>query len=224
MQPAAVDGEFADVLVVHGTAHLEHRDPAPHLAVDFDVSEQDDGIGQRGDVRLRHRRAACERGRCCRKEPGNLLVLDKGGHADDELAEATDGAHALKGGEAVHRDPVRPEFGNEILDGDQMIFQTRRLRIDTVDLEFALRFHLLEVDAPANRIAEKLLAALFECQQQTALIAVDAAGQELRREQRLARAGRPGDEHNRVAEEAAAAQAVEVGVARGNAQVGRALL
>ena len=49
-QPAGVYGEAADVLVVVGTAQLEHRDGALDLALHLEIFHQDDAVHDDGDV------------------------------------------------------------------------------------------------------------------------------------------------------------------------------
>src|SRR5205823_12507750 len=71
---------------------------------------------------------------------------------------------------------------------------------------------------------EELLAALLEPEQQAALLVVDPPGDELRAHQRLAGPGGTRDQDDGVAEEAAAADRVELDIPRCDAQVRRLLL
>ena len=118
----------------------------------------------------------------------------------------------FQGREAVDRDAMGSEVIDLLLDPDQMILQGRRLRVFADDAEQALGLHLLEVDPPAGRVAEELLPALLEGEQEATVPGVDARGQVFGRDQGLARAGRPGDQDHRIAEEAAAAHPVQLGV------------
>ena len=52
---------------------------------------------------------------------------------------------------------------------DQVVLEAGDLRVVADDPQQAVALHLLEVDAPAGRVAEELLAALLEGEQQAAL-------------------------------------------------------
>src|SRR5262245_14005430 len=74
VHPVLVDVELADPLVVCRAAHLEHRDPALHLAEHFHVPEEDDRVGERRDVTLRDRSTPHQRRSGRREQPRDLLM------------------------------------------------------------------------------------------------------------------------------------------------------
>ena len=224
MHPAPVDGEGADLLVVRRAAHLQHRESALHFAEQFHVTQQDDGVGDGGDVSLGHRLAAQQAVGGGGEESGDLLVFDEARQTDDELAEALDAADPLQGGEAVDRHPVGFERGDFPLDADQMVLQAGGLGVERNHLEQALAFITVEVTTPARGVAAQLIAAFLEGHQQRAFAVVDTAADELGGRQGFAAAGGPGDQDHRVAEEAAAAHGIQLHVAGRDAGVGGALI
>lgn len=132
-------------------------------------------------------------------------MLDERRQADDELAEALDRRDPLERREAVDRDAVGVEGLDLVLDRDEVILESGGLRVDADQLEPAVGLERLEVDAPAQGVAEELVVALLEGEEQRALAGLRAAAEELGGEQGLARPGGARDQDDRVAEEAAAA-------------------
>src|SRR4051794_39293560 len=76
---APVDRVLADGRVVTRAAHLEKYDAAQHIAERLDVPKQDDGIGERRDVLLRHRAAAEQRRSGGAEQARRLLQLEERG-------------------------------------------------------------------------------------------------------------------------------------------------
>src|SRR5690349_9112938 len=110
------------------------------------------------------------------------------------------------------------------LDGQQPILEARDFRIVTHDAELTLALHALEVDAPADRVPEELLAALLEGEQETPLPDRCPAVEKLGHGERFPRAGGPRDQSDGIAEETAAAHVVEFLVPARHAHVRRFLL
>ena len=106
---------------------------------------------------------------------------------------------------------------------DQVVLERGRLGVDADQLEPAVGLHGLEVDAPAQGVAEELVAALLEGEEQRALAGLGPAADELGGQQRLAGPRGAGDQDDRVAEEAAAAHHVQLGDARADPDVRRPL-
>src|SRR4051812_42835115 len=104
-----------------------------------------------------------------------------------------------------------------------MVFHRHRVRVAIHDLQAAALLHALEVEAPRGCVAEELILALLEGEEQAALARLEASDHELGHEQRLAGAGGARDEPDRITEEAAAAHLVELGDARGDPLGGRRL-
>src|SRR5262249_4962864 len=151
----------------------------------------------------------------------DLLVLDERGESDHELAERLDGPDPLERRKAVERDAARLELIDHVLHRVQPILEPLGLGILAHDLEQSVALHPIEVDPPADRVAEELLTALLERQQETAFSNVGATVEKLGDRKRLARSRRAGDQNHRIAKEASAAHQVELRIARRNANVGR---
>ena len=99
-------------------------------------------------------------------------MLDKRREADDKLSETFYRGNPFKCGQAVYRQSVGLEIVNHLFHSDEVIFQTFRLRIDTCDFQFSVRFKLFEIDTPTDRIAKELLPTLFEREHQTSFAVV----------------------------------------------------
>jgi hypothetical protein len=221
----AVDQVLADVFLVRRAAHLQHGQPAPHLAVKLDVAQEDDRVGDRRDVRLRDRLAPGRehRGRV-REQAGDLEMLDRARQRDHELAERLRRGHSLERGHAVDRDPLRREREDVSLQLDEVILEAHHLGVATDDAEEASLLRRLEVDPPRAGVARELLAALLGPEEQTSFAGLDRGLHVLRDHQRLARAGRPAHQDDRVPVHAAAAHPIELGNARGDPDHGGLLL
>jgi len=87
LRAIACDHEFADALVVPGTTHLEHVEGPGHLAADLHVLQQQDRVGDRGDMGVGDRVAAHELLRGVREKAGDLLLFGITSYPDHELAE-----------------------------------------------------------------------------------------------------------------------------------------
>jgi len=87
LRAVARDHEFADALVVPGTTHLEHVEGPGHFATDLHVLQQQDRVGDGGDMGVGDRVATHELLRGVREEAGDLLLFGITGHPDHELAE-----------------------------------------------------------------------------------------------------------------------------------------
>src|SRR5438128_1828310 len=98
---------------------------------------------------LRYRCAAHQVGSGGRKEPCNLLLLDKGGQADDEFAKTLGGRDAFESRETVNRHPIWLELFDYFFDLNQMIFQSGCLWIDAYHLQFPILLHLVEIHSPS---------------------------------------------------------------------------
>ena len=66
MGALAVNGVLPDLLVVHGTPHLQDRYPPSHLPIHLHVAEQDDRISDSGNMRLPYRGSLNQAGSCGR--------------------------------------------------------------------------------------------------------------------------------------------------------------
>ena len=119
----AGDDVFVDLLVVPGTAHLQHGDRPVHGALQLDVAQQHDGIGDGGDVGLGDRLPAHQHRGGVGEHARDFTVLDDAGQRDDELAEGFDGRHPFQRRQAVDGDGGRLEGVDLALDLDQMILQ-----------------------------------------------------------------------------------------------------
>src|SRR5579884_1597011 len=216
------DGELVDPLVVGRAAHLEHGEAPADLAVDLGVAQQDDAVGEGRYVALGDRRAADERRAGGGEQCAQLLGLDVGAEHDEELAEALVRAAALEGRQAVDGEPGRAERLDGPGDLHQVVLEGRHLRVGGDDLEQPLLLHGREVLAPAPGVAEDLLAALLEGEQQRPLAVFGGAGEELGDHQGLAAAGGARHQHDGVAEQPTVAQLVEGLVAGADPGVGRA--
>src|SRR5689334_11370694 len=124
LHSAFADREFANRLVMPRAAHLEHRQPALHLAEHLDVAQEDDGVGEGRDVRFGDRVAAHQRASRRRKHSRDLVMLDERRQSDHELAEGLEGADILERGQTVERDALRLELGDYLLDRDEPILET----------------------------------------------------------------------------------------------------
>src|SRR5687767_7383761 len=224
MHPALVDMEFAYPLVVHRPAHLQHGHSTLHLAEHLNVSQKNDGIGECRYVSLGDRAAAEQAGSRRGAETCDLLMFDKRRDANDEFAKRFDGADPFKGGETVDSDAIRLELFNRRLDVDQPVLEPHHLRVIADHAQRSVPLHLIEIDSPRRRIAEQLLPALLESQQQAPLAMLRSTLQELGYCERLPRSRRTGDQDDGIAEEATAAHLVESCVSGRNADVRRLLL
>ena len=70
-----------------GTSHLEHVQGPGHLAADLHVLEQQDRVGDRGDMGIGDRVAAHELFGGIREETGDLLLLGVTSDPDHKLTE-----------------------------------------------------------------------------------------------------------------------------------------
>ena len=60
LRPVTGDHEFADALVMPGATHLEHIQSPSHLTANLHVLQEEDRVGDRGDVGIGDRMAAHE--------------------------------------------------------------------------------------------------------------------------------------------------------------------
>src|SRR5688500_5708221 len=223
VHPRSVDRVPSEGRIVPRAAHLEQDEAPEYLSVHLGVAQQDDRIGERGDVLLGDRAATEQRRRRRREQARRLLHLQVRGEADDELAEAAKRRDALQGRQAVHGDTVRLDLGDKLLHLDEVILHRHRMRIAVEHHQPSGLLERREVESPRRRVAEELILALLEGEEQAPLARGASARDELRDEQRLARPGRPRREHDRVAEESASAHLVQRRDARGDADAGRRL-
>src|SRR2546423_14686473 len=94
-------------------------------------------------------------------------MLDERRQTDHELAKCLERADVLERGQAVERHPLRFEVGDDLLDSDQPILEARQIGIIAYDPQPPVAFHLLEIESPAARVANQLISALLEGEQQT---------------------------------------------------------
>ena len=165
---------------MHRAAHFQDGDAAPHLAVDLHVAQQDNRVGEGGDVRLRHRFAAVQGGRRRGEQARHLFVFDVRGETDDELAEAAQTGNALHCRETINRNAGRLILFDGLFHGQEVVFEAPRFGVLADDFQVALTFTRHEINAPPRRIADKLFAALLEGEEQTALPLFRAAPPETR--------------------------------------------
>jgi hypothetical protein len=197
-------------------AHLQHHQAAMHEFPLLDVTQQNDRIGQRRNMLLA-RALSADQGFVGRgTETRDLPLLDERGEADEELAESDLGRDAFQCRKTVDGDAIRLEFLDQGLNGQKMVRQALRLGIKADDLQFAVRFHLLEVHAPALRVAEKLAATFLIPDQEGASALRHAAGKEMRHQQSLAGARGAADQRDTVAEKTAGAHFVEFVIPAGD--------
>src|SRR5712671_3381600 len=111
--------------------------------------------------------------------------------------------------EAVERHPLRSELGDDSLDRDEPVLQSREVGIVAHHAQHTIPLHLLEIESPTCRIANELVSALLEREQQALLTICCTALEKLRDCQRLAGSGRARNERHRVAEKSAAAHLVQ---------------
>src|SRR2546423_588213 len=220
---ARIDGEFANLLLVRRPTHLENGQAALHLTEHLHIAKENDRVGERGDVRLGDRASSHQCRRRGREQPRDLLVLDERRDADDEFPECLDGPTTLQCRQAVQCDASRLELLNDGLDADQPVLETGHLGVVADYTEQSVLLHAIEVDAPSDGVAEELLPALLEGEQQTALTIRGAAAEELGHGQRLPRSGGARDEDHRIPEEPTAAHLVEVRAPRRDPYVRRLL-
>jgi hypothetical protein len=135
MHTGVIDGEPSHFLGVLASPHFQYHETAMHRVLFLDVPQEDDRVGECGNVLLAGALAANQGLARRGAEPRYFTFLDEGGKTDQEFAETGVRGNSLQGGEAVDRDPIGLELIDEALYREQVIRQSLGLRIETNDFE-----------------------------------------------------------------------------------------
>jgi hypothetical protein len=139
---------------VAGIAHLQQRQIALDPALGVGVTEQDD----HADVLLAALHRIAQRAAARGDERRDAVELDERSQGDEELAEGERRAGSFEGRKRVDDEAVRLEFGDTLLNPQQVAFEAHRLRVDALERQAALGLVLLEVQAKGAGVAKELLA------------------------------------------------------------------
>src|SRR5579885_430114 len=222
MHSLGINKKLADSAVVLRSSHFKDGNAAPHFSECLNVAQQNNRVRYARDVRFGYSRSAQQgRGRR-RKQTGNLLVLEIGRESKNKFPEGAQRRDALQRRQTIDGDSGRLKLLDLLFDSQQVIFRPCHFRVLAQNAQTTARFELGKINAPSQGVAIELVAALFECEQQTFFIFAEG-GKELGGCQGLSSAGSSGYEHNRIAIKAAAAHGIQFGNARGDALVRRFL-
>ncbi len=195
-------------------AHLQHGEHAPELPFHLHVALEDEVVGEEGDLV----RAEAEIGE-------RLEHLDGHHHGDPGGGERGDGPverlakvlakrgrdRQLEARERVDDHALRLRLFHQREDGVQRLVDGEIDRAQIEHLDAALVHHRREIEARAVGSRQVALRLLLEDGDDAGLAPGHPRGDEMRAEQRLAGARRPGDQDRVADEEAPVQHAVELG-------------